>query len=201
MATEPTRAEIRRRQRQALIVAAAEDQLGETGIVGTTLERVGERVGLSRNSLYYYVQSREDLLALVLDDVLTEIRAGADSRAGDDPDPIGRLDAFARAHVHTAVERPAGQLIVANIDLLASHDTSAKLLHEHETAARDLIEQAIDAGLLRQLHPVAASTVLFGALNTLCRTYDPDGDLTLDQMIDAALDLTLHAWTSTKGAP
>jgi AcrR family transcriptional regulator len=193
---EPSRAEIRRRQRQALIIAAAEDQLGEAGIAGTTLEKVGERVGLSRGALYYYVESREDLLALVLDDVLSEIRADADARAAGDADPLLRLECFARAHVHTAVERPAGQLVVANVDLLASHERSAKLLRQHEAAARTLIETAIDQDQLPNLNRVVASTVFFGALNTLCRTYNPKGKLTLDQMIDATLDLTLRGWTT-----
>ncbi|NNL85995.1 MAG: TetR/AcrR family transcriptional regulator [Myxococcales bacterium] len=196
MSREPSRAEIRRRQRQALIIAAAEDQLGEAGIAGTTLEKVGERVGLSRGALYYYVESREDLLALVLDDVLREIRADADARAEGDADPLHRLECFARAHVHTAVERAAGQLVVANVDLLAAHERSAELLHQHEMVARDHIQTAVDQGQLPNLNLVVASTVFFGALNTLCRTYNPKGELTLDQMIDATLDLTLRGWVT-----
>jgi AcrR family transcriptional regulator len=192
---QPSRAETRRRQRQALIISAAEDQLGETGIAGTTLERVGERVGLSKGALYYYVDSRDELLALILDDGLRSVRENALERAGDDPDPVHRLRCFGHAHVHLAVNRPAGQLIISNVDLLASHDRSADLLHEHETAARLLIEEAIEQGSFRDIHPVVASTVFFGALNTLCRTYNPDGPLTLDEMIDAALDLILHSWT------
>ena len=43
---------------------------------------------------------------------------------------------------------------------------------------------------------VIATTVLFGAGNTLCRTYDPDGERPLDEMIDATLDLTLGAWAT-----
>ncbi len=193
---QSSRAETRRRQRQALIIAAAEDQLGEAGIAGTTLERVGERVGLSKGALYYYVDSRDELLALILDDGLRAVRHDAGERAGDDPDPVHRLRCFAHAHVQLAVERPAGQLIVSNVDLFASHDRSAELLHDHEAAARHLIEEAIEQGAFRDIHPVVASTVFFGALNALCRTYNPDGPLTLGAMVDAALDLILHSWTA-----
>ena len=147
--TAPIRAETRRRQRQALIIAAAEDQLGESGIAGTTLDRVGERVGLSKGALYYYVDGRADLFALVLDDVLREIRLEAVEKTGADPDPLRRLECFARAHVHAAVERPAGQLIVSNIDLLAAHERSAELLHRHEAEARELVKLAVEGGQLR----------------------------------------------------
>ncbi|MGF1598348.1 MAG: TetR/AcrR family transcriptional regulator [Acidimicrobiales bacterium] len=191
---EPTRAEIRRQQRQALIVAAAEAQLGEAGLAGMTLERVGNRVGLSKTALYYYVDSRDGLLALILADVLAGVQTDADARVGAGARPVERLTAFARAHVHAAVERPAGQLILANVELVASHAPSSVLLAGHEQAGRRLIEAAMAAGQLRPLRAGLATSVMFGALNTLCRAYKPDGPLGLDEAIDATLDLLLHGW-------
>ncbi|MEM8904754.1 MAG: TetR/AcrR family transcriptional regulator [Actinomycetota bacterium] len=190
-----TRAERRREQRRALIIDAAVAELAESGIAGTTLAGVGERVGLSKGALYYYVDSRDALLALVLDDGLRAIRTAAEELAGPDPAPLDALTAFARSHVRHAVEHPSGPLIVSNVDHLAAHDLTAELLHEHERAARRIIEAAVDDGQLRHVHPVVASTVLFGALNTLCRAFDPDGPLDLDEMLDAALDLLLRGWS------
>ncbi len=192
----PTRAEKRREQRRDLIIAAAEAELSESGIAGTTLAGVGERVGLSKGALYYYVDSRDALLALVLEDGLRAVREEAARSVGDDASPLERLAAFGRAHVRLAVERPSGQLIISNVDLLAAHDRTAELLHEHEEAARAIVREAVAAGDLRDLHPVVASSAFFGALNTLCRTYDPDGELTLDEMIDATLDLLVNGWSS-----
>ncbi|MEM9035528.1 MAG: TetR/AcrR family transcriptional regulator [Actinomycetota bacterium] len=190
------RAARRREQRRQLIIAAAEQELSESGIGGTTLAAVGDRVGLSKGALYYYVDSRDALLALVLDDGLRSIRAEATRIAGDDPTPIEALVAFARTHVRFAVDRPSGPLIISNVDVLAAHDRTAELLHGHEEAARHLIARATDAGDLRPIHPVVASSAFFGALNTLCRTYDSEGELSLDEMIDATLDLLLTGWSA-----
>lgn len=190
-----TRAEKRREQRRALIIAAAEEELRESGIAGTTLAGVGERVGLSKGALYYYVDSRDALLALVLDDGLQLIRDEATRLTADDATPLDELVAFGRAHVRCAIERPSGPLIITNVDFLAAHDRTAELLHQHEDAARAIIRRSVDAGQLRDVHPVIASSAFFGALNTLCRTYDPDGSMTLDAMIDATLDLLLHGWS------
>ncbi|MEZ5294864.1 MAG: hypothetical protein R2697_00900 [Ilumatobacteraceae bacterium] len=63
-------------------------------------------------------------------------------------------------------------------------------------AARVIVSEAVAAGELRDVHPVVASSAFFGALNTLCRTYDPDGELTLDEMIDTTLDLLVNGWSS-----
>ena len=192
---EPTsRASKRREQRRSLIISAAEDELLESGVAGTTLAAVGDRVGLSKGALYYYVDSRDDLLALVLDDGLRAIRDEAVRLTPEGASPVEELVAFARAHVRCAVERPSGPLIISNVDLLAAHDRTAELLHEHEEAARAIIGRAVEAGSLRSIHPVIASSAFFGALNTLCRTYDPGGEMTLDEMIDATLDLLLEGW-------
>ena len=78
------RARRRRELRKELIIAAAVDELGEVGVNGVTLSSVGERVGLSKGALYYYVDGRDSLLALVLDDALQAIRRTAVELAGDD---------------------------------------------------------------------------------------------------------------------
>ncbi len=189
-----SRAAKRREQRRALIIAAATDELRESGLAGTTLAGVGERVGLSKGALYYYVDSRDDLLALVLQDGLRSVRTRAAQLANDDATPVQQLQAFGRAHVRFAVEHPTGPLILSNVELLASHDRTAELLHEHEEAARVIIQAAVLAGALRDIHPVVASSAFFGALNTLCRTFDREGDLSLDEMLDATLDLLLNGW-------
>ncbi|MEM9563042.1 MAG: TetR/AcrR family transcriptional regulator [Actinomycetota bacterium] len=194
------RAERRRAQRRSLIIAACEEQLAETGLAGTTLASVGDRVGLSKAALYYYVDGRDELLALVLDDALRAIRADAAAAVTADASPVDELRAFANAHVLAAVERPAGPMIISNVDYLAAHDRTAELLHDHELHARAIIERGVVAGLLRPVPPVVASTAFFGALNTLCRAYDPDGSLALGEMIDATLDLLLGGWADPTGA-
>ncbi len=196
-----TRAETRREQRRALIISATEDELRESGVARTTLAGVGERVGLSKGALYYYVDGRDALLALVLEDALQAIRAEAARLAGPDATPLDELTAFGRAHVHCAIERPAGPLILTNVDLLAAHDRTAELLREHEAAARAIIRRAVDAGQLRDVHAVIASTAFFGALNALCRTYDPGGDMSLDEMIEATLDLLLTGLAASGRSP
>jgi len=182
-----------------MIIAAAEDELALSGLAGTTLAAVGDRVGLSKGALYYYVDSRDDLLAMILDDGLRAIRQQAAQLSGENPSELDELTAFAQAHVRCAIDRPFGQLIVSNVDFLAAHDRTAELLHGHEQEARKIVTRAVEAGTLRSIHPVVASSAVFGALNTLCRTFDSDGELALDEMIHATLDLLLSGWATSRG--
>ncbi len=189
-----TRAETRRKHRQDLIVAATEAELERAGILGTTLEQVGERVGLSRAALYYYVDSRDDLLTLVLDDVFQQQIAESDHIAGPDATPLERLRAFVHGSIRIVVERPAGRMIVSHLDLLAAHEPSALLMRHQERYARELIADAVADGSLRPVEQAAAIAVLFGTIATIPRGYNPDGPLTLEAVVNSALDLLLEGW-------
>ena len=192
-----SRAEIRHQHRRSLLIEAIEAELDDAGLGGTTLERVGRRVGLSKGALYYYVDSRDDLLTLLLEDVLQQQREKGERLAGDSPTPLQQLRGFAQGHVSVIVNRPAGRMIVGHLELLASHEKSTVLLQQQDDYVRAIIKRAVDAGELRNIAPVVASAVLFGALNTVPRTFDPNGRLTLEEVVDALLDLLLEGWRSS----
>jgi len=175
--TKPTsRAEIRHEQRKSSLVEAVEAELDETGLEGATLERVGRRVGLSKGALYYYIDSRDDLLTLVLEDVLQQQREKAERFTGDSANPLDKLRAFAHGHVSVIVNRPAGRMIVGHLELLASHQKSTRLLQQQDVYVRNIIKEAVAAGELREIPPVIASAVFFGALNTVPRTFPAAGN-------------------------
>jgi len=192
-----SRARIRHEQRKTSLVRAVEAELDQTGLEGATLERVGERVGLSKGALYYYIDSRDDLLTLLLEDVLQQQREKGERLAGDSSSPLKQLRSFAHGHVSVIVNRPAGRMIVSHLELLASHQKSTELLQQQDDYVRAIIKRAVDAGELREIAPVIASAVLFGALNTVPRTFDPSGRLSLEEVVDALLDLLFQGWQPT----
>ncbi len=108
-----TRARVRHQQRKSSLIEAVEAELDEPGLEGATLERVGRPVGLSKGALYYYIDSRDDLLTLVLEVVLQQQREKRGRHAGNEPTALDKPRAFAHGHVSVIVNRPAGwQLVV-----------------------------------------------------------------------------------------
>lgn len=59
--------------RRQQIVSAAIELLDDEGLDGLSMRRLGERTGASATSVYWYVQSKEALVALTLDTVIAEV--------------------------------------------------------------------------------------------------------------------------------
>lgn len=78
------------------IVGAGRVALARDGLDGLTMAQVAERVGVRAPSLYKRVRSRSDLVRLVAEDVLAELRTVLDA-AATTGDPAGDLRALAFA--------------------------------------------------------------------------------------------------------
>ena len=57
------RRELRQTRRRVEILEAAAEEFAIRGYHDASLQRIGDKVGLSKASLYYYVSSKSDLLA------------------------------------------------------------------------------------------------------------------------------------------
>ncbi|MBI5946887.1 MAG: TetR/AcrR family transcriptional regulator [Chloroflexi bacterium] len=88
------------------VLAAARDLLETRGAEGVTMREVARRLGVSAPSLYFHVESRDDLLRGVITAGLRELEAGqvAATTAGS---PGAALHALADAYLAFASANPA----------------------------------------------------------------------------------------------
>jgi AcrR family transcriptional regulator len=100
---------VRAEQRRELLLEAAAREFAEVGYERATLDAIGDRVGLSKASVYYYVKDgKPRLLADLVQRVVGEIEARARELAPEGAGPADRLRAFVRAHVEVANTTPQG---------------------------------------------------------------------------------------------
>ena len=113
-----------------VIVAAAIEALDEAGVAGLTMRRVAARLGTGAASLYAYVSGREELLELVFDALVGQVKL-------EDPDP-----ARWREQVH--------RLMRDLRDILASHtDAALAGLGRVPTTPQTLAAAEVLTGVLR----------------------------------------------------
>ena len=88
----PTREQIKKETREALIAAGAAE-FAENGIDAPSLDAICARAGFSRGAFYVHFADRDELLAAVVERVLTNFRqvvAGADRADNDFQQTMGR---------------------------------------------------------------------------------------------------------------
>lgn len=173
--------------RHRAIIEAATEVFAERGIHAATLVEIGEKVGLSKASLYYYVKNKEQIIADVLESVLADIDQRTAELTDPESRPLQQLKMRARAHIEGG-SSDSGRFIVMNLDHLAKEKNTAAMMREHEEPARQLLQQAIDAGEIREIDVTAAVKLLYGGLNNVPRWHKPEYG-TLNDAIEATWDI------------
>ena len=91
-----------REERWAQLLEVATQVFYEKGYDGASLQDIADRLGMLKGSLYYYIQSKEDLLFEVISEVHREGYAVVRAAAASEGDPLDRLERTIRAHVEHA---------------------------------------------------------------------------------------------------
>jgi AcrR family transcriptional regulator len=140
----PAREAAKRATRQAL-VRAAREAFAEQGLEGPSLDAICARAGFTRGAFYVHFESREDLLAAVMEEVLGEVVDGVLGREGAEDD----LEATVARYVGVArFRRAAGAAGVPFhqvLDACARSPRLAKKLASLLTDARTRLERAARA--------------------------------------------------------
>lgn len=180
---------LRQARRRKEILAAAAEEFATCGYHEASLRRVGERVGLSKPSLYYYVSSKSDLLAELLSDAIEtqpiEVEQG---------EPSERLRAFVHTHVSRVVNTVAGRALAENSAVLMSRSAApglAEARRHYEDVLMSILKAGIEAGEFRDVPLRPVVKFIFGGLNSLPQWYEPDGKISLDRMVDDIMAILL----------
>ncbi len=178
-------------RRQSILTAAAEE-FASAGFERATLGGIGERVGLSKASLYYYVDGKEDLLVQLLDRVTRLIEEKALERTREGGEPRERFRAFVSAHMEIAAGTLEGRLLAENLDTILTEEAAAKVRRRHELTVTAILADGVEAGVFTDVPTRAATKLIFGALNSVPRWFDPDGPMDLAELADMTTSMVFH---------
>ncbi len=139
------------------------------GYANTTLQDIGNAVGLSRPALYHYFPSKNALLKAMVEDVtVVGARTLAEIRANNDLSPEERVRRAVEALVMWGLDRPTRFKVIDRAEEMLPPDISAT----HEAAKRQvlremtaLISEGVEAGVLRPLDPRLAALSVIGMCN------------------------------------
>lgn len=182
------------RPREAELMATATRLFRQRGFHATSMQDLGEALGMNRGSLYHYIASKDDLLWTILTGALDRLEQRVVPVLDADARPVDRLERAIHEHLRVAADH-ADELSLIQIELRSlSPDRRADLIERrdaYEALWRAAIAEGIAAGHLRPFDVRLAGIGILSACNWFTQWYRPGGELSVDEIAEAFVALFL----------
>lgn len=157
------------------LLAVAVTVFNERGYDGTSMEDLARRLGISKSSIYYHVESKEELLALALDRALNGLFGVADEVKASGGPAIERLERLVRGSVGVLADRlPYVTLLLRARGNTKTERRALARRREFDQIVADLVAEAEQDGDIRpDVDPAITARLLFGLVNSLVEWYRP----------------------------
>jgi AcrR family transcriptional regulator len=185
------------------ILRAAAELFYEKGYHATTMQDVADRVGMLKGSLYYYIDSKEDLLYITLDHV---IKKGDDyflQKVASARDPVEKLRRAIEAEIEYVIrDQVTVGLFLHEFDTLSDRRRRRILARMRRFQNRyiEIVREGQAAGVFRELDPRLVVYGILGMCNWVYRWYRPDLGFTIRQIASVFTRLILEGLVR-EGAP
>jgi len=192
-------------ERWAEILDAAGHTFNEKGYQAARIEDIAARVGILRGSLYYYIDSKEDLLyALSFAGHSSGLRTIDEDAATSEADAPTRLAAFIERWMAMMPSHPEYGPVTERDVRFLSDERRAQVMEmrvKMHSYARRIFEQGIAEGDFdASIDPGVATNSLFELLNGTIRWFRPGGRLSHADVGAYYQKLVLHGIVRSGGA-
>lgn len=188
--------------RRQLLVRVAGRLFREKGFDATTTRDIADAAGMRSGSPFYHFRNKQELLCTVmlvgLENACGAIEAVL-AEADDDDEACFRL--LVRRHLETILAPDSDfAVLLSEWRSLAKESRAAVVAvkNRYEELWAPVIERLGKAGRLRG-EPRLRRLFVFGALNWAVQWYRPDGQMSLTEIADSAVDFMLSSPTLPRG--
>jgi AcrR family transcriptional regulator len=182
------------RRREALLDAARQ-VFDEKGFAGASTREIAQRAGILSGSLYHHVDSKEELLFAIVQDVYERSVAAAELALARDGDPVAGLELLMRSHVANVIADVVTTSLALSEYKSLSPEHAAEIDRQHRdylAAFSALITRGQEQGSIDASLDVGLTTAaIVGCLNSVVRWYRPDSPLAPEQITDSYVRLLM----------
>ncbi len=191
------------RRREEVIDAAARI-FHAKGYAAASIQDVADELGMLKGSLYHYIDSKQDLLFAIIEDVHRRTMEELEQWLALEADTMMRLRTFLHGQVLTYCRNVQRVGVFLNDLRSLSEDQQARIHAErdrYDHVLRDLIRTGQEEGVIdRDVDPKLAAMAIFGMLNWISTWWRPDGPSTPEQVASEFTDLALSGLVAREGA-
>jgi AcrR family transcriptional regulator len=192
----------RKAAREDQLLEAATRLFKEKGYHNTSMQDLADALGVQKGSLYYYIESKEELLHRLLEHAASFLGARIDEIYAADLSPVEKL--------RRALENHA-EVMMDNLDLVAVYLyeyrnlppqrlEEALVVREHyERVLMRILQDGIVAGDFRPVNVKMTVYGLLGMLNWTHQWFSPDGEFSAQEIAVLLADLALNGLVAGGG--
>lgn len=166
----------------------------DRGFEGASIRDLSRATGLSLSSLYYYFQSKQNLLYLLQLKAFTDILESLQERLAGLRDPEARLRVFVRNHLEYFLSHPAEMKVLAHEeDALEEpyRKEIAAIKKRYYNVAREIFEELIRQRATSAANSRVAVLSLYGMMNWIYKWHNPKLDPGANELADTIATIFL----------
>jgi AcrR family transcriptional regulator len=188
--TASARLRQRSEARRLEILHAAARVFRRRGIGAAGMREIAEEAGLSPGNLYYYFDSKDELLLFCQERTLEHMLAAVDAAKAAGQSCAEQLRAVLRAHVHALLDELEGATAHLELDALpeALRAPMIRKRDRYERAVRGLVAAGVARGEFSPCDAALVTRAMLGAVNWTARWFRPDGAQSAAQVAEAIAD-------------
>ncbi|MGN6218830.1 MAG: TetR/AcrR family transcriptional regulator [Microbacterium sp.] len=175
------------------VLAVAVELFNEQGYDATSVADLAQRLGLTKSALYHHFDSKEQVLALALDEALGGLEGVLDSPGVAQADPAERLAAVLRGAVLVLVDRLPYVTLLLRVRGNSDVERAAlerRRAFDHRVTA--LVAEAQASGSVRSdVDGPVVTRLVFGMVNSLVEWYRPGGAIDRERLAHDVVTVAL----------
>jgi len=181
--------------RRSEILQRATEVFERQGVTNTSLEDIAKAVGIKREAIYYYFKGRQDILLEIIQPQSQSLLMGLREIRTSDLNAADKLHSAIKNHLLGYNPSYLEMSIALREDHFFEDDAYLGDLretwNEYGLLWQQLIEDGQASGEFRtDLQAKLVSFAVLGMCNWLSRWFNPEGELTIDDIIDTYFKLT-----------
>lgn len=180
-------------QKRLAILRAAAQMFNERGFHETSLNELARRLHVTKPTLYYYVDNKNDILVQCLNEAMEQIEPAIAEAERLDGAGADKLRTFVARYVVMCAGDFGKCLVLSGLAPLdeASREQLRPSFLRIDRALRRILKKGAADGSLAVPDQRIAAFSLFGAIHWITSWYRPDGRLSPDQIADRMIEVFL----------
>jgi len=177
------------------ILRHAAQIFAEQGFEGASIRHISRSTGVSLSGLYYYFDSKQNLLYLIQNNTFTRVLESARLRLNGMHDPETRLRTLVQNHVEYFLSHPNEMKVLSHEDEALEEpyrEKVAAIKRRYYGLAREVFDALAADGLAPGINPRLAVLSLFGMMNWVYKWHNAKVDPGATELTDAIIGIFLH---------